>query len=539
MKTIKLGILVDSGEIPAWAWEMLRVIEAEGFANTVLVIRNQTPKASGTASSLFYRTYRWIDRKLFSVRHDAFARKNIFTVPGLTVAELTVKPIQKKFSDWIESEDILRIKSYEVDVLIRLGFRILKGDILSVAPFGIWSYHHGDNHKNRGGPPCFWEVMLGWWVSGSVLQVLSEKLDGGTVLYRSWSRTDPLSVNRNANKVYWKSLHFIPRQLKELATQGEQAWRHRLATCQDEQREYTNPLFSPPENGRMLLLLFPFLWRNMRRKFRELIRREFWQIYVGQWNGQWPILPKQAVAITAANGRYYADPVICTQGEEQVIFFEDYEYGTRRAAISAGIWRSGKLIEVRPVIQQPFHVSYPFLFVANGKQYMTAEMAAAGKLILYECVQWPFDWKQSGILMQDVQGYDPTVIFKDGKYWLFMNQKAHPEASAFDELFLYWTDDILAPRWNSHPQNPIVSDVRSARPAGRVFFQEGKWFRPAQDSGKMYGHRIKIQEILKWSDSEYEESTHYIIEPDWDLTIQGVHTFNFHGTTFVLDAFSR
>ena len=70
-----------------------------------------------------------------------------------------------------------RLRIHNLDVAISFGFRILKGRALRIAKHGVWSYHHGDNHINRGGPAGFWEVLEGSPVIGSVLQVLDEDLD--------------------------------------------------------------------------------------------------------------------------------------------------------------------------------------------------------------------------------------------------------------------------------------------------------------------------------------------------------------------------
>ena len=205
---LRIGLLLDSYLIPAWAWEMLRVILEEDLARISFVLLNQTSKPSGSKSSFLYRTFSKIDRTFFKVNPNAFERKDIRSIRGFSAETISVKPIQSKYMDRFSEEDLEKVKKQEPDILIRLGFRILKGDILTIPSLGIWSYHHGDNLVNKGGPPCFWEVMLGWQETGSVLQILSEKLDEGKVIYRSWSRTDPLSVHRNANKVYWKSLFF-------------------------------------------------------------------------------------------------------------------------------------------------------------------------------------------------------------------------------------------------------------------------------------------------------------------------------------------
>src|SRR2546427_6485060 len=90
------------------------------------------------------------------------------------------------------------------------------------------SYHHGDNRVNRGGPPGYWEVMESSPVTGTMLQVLTEDLDGGRVLYRSYSSTHDMSLADNKSNVQWKTLHFIPRKLKQLHDEGEETFFARV-----------------------------------------------------------------------------------------------------------------------------------------------------------------------------------------------------------------------------------------------------------------------------------------------------------------------
>jgi methionyl-tRNA formyltransferase len=63
------------------------------------------------------------------------------------IESIEVKPVGKKFIH------------KELGVLLRFGFNILSGEILTVARYGVWSYHHGDNDYYRGGPPHFWELV--------------------------------------------------------------------------------------------------------------------------------------------------------------------------------------------------------------------------------------------------------------------------------------------------------------------------------------------------------------------------------------------
>jgi len=65
---------------------------------------------------------------------------------------IRARPVQTRFSDSLSDADIERIREQRLDVCVRLGFRILKGRVLDCANFGVWSFHHGDNQVNRGGP---------------------------------------------------------------------------------------------------------------------------------------------------------------------------------------------------------------------------------------------------------------------------------------------------------------------------------------------------------------------------------------------------
>ena len=89
-------------------------------------------------------------------------------------------------------EDLETIKSLNVDVLLRGQSGIFRGEILTVCEFGIIAIHHGNNDKNRGGPPGFWEVFNREPSTGFVIQRLLDELDGGDVLVTGSIPTKPL-----------------------------------------------------------------------------------------------------------------------------------------------------------------------------------------------------------------------------------------------------------------------------------------------------------------------------------------------------------
>ena len=84
--------------------------------------------------------------------------------------------------------------------------------------------------------------------------------------------------------------------------------------------------------------------------------------------------------------------------------------------------------------------------------------------------------------------------------------------------------------------NPVVSDVRSSRPAGRVFEYNGNLYRPSQDCSQHYGFSTKFNKIIKLDEKNYSEKVTEFMSPDWSDEVISTHTFNHAGKLTVIDA---
>jgi folate-dependent phosphoribosylglycinamide formyltransferase PurN len=79
-------------------------------------------------------------------------------------------------------DDVVETVAADTDVVVRFGFGIIKGDVLSKPRYGVLSFHHGDVRRYRGRPVGAWEYIDGASEGGVTLQRLTEKLDGGAVV---------------------------------------------------------------------------------------------------------------------------------------------------------------------------------------------------------------------------------------------------------------------------------------------------------------------------------------------------------------------
>lgn len=532
---LRIGILVDSNIIQAWQAEAIRQLLSTGLVELSVLVVNQSPMTSGSQSPFLYRIYRKLDRLFFKTSLDAFEQVQLSKVIPTKVSILSVKPLQTKYRDSFSDEDIEKITSYDLDILIRFGFRILSGRILKLPKLGVWSFHHGDPLVYRGGPPAFWEVMRQIPATGCVLMRINEKLDQGEILYESHTQTDPLSVQRNANRIFWASAAFPARVVREIDRLGKEGWSLKVDSSASD---FSAPLLKPPQTLSMIRLGVNLFFRNLKRKTLEQLRAPHWDI---GWipnlskNSQ-PISNQDAQLITGKDGNtyYLADPFPVSHQGSLWVFVEQYEKNRKRGRIVV-LDDEGNCA---PIIEEKWHLSYPFVWEENKNFWMLPESAEAGKLWLYQAISFPFKWEKKQVLFPE-EAYDPTLWKTEEGYWLFVNQKSHPACSPFDELFLYFSKSLSQPSWQSHPQNPIVSDVRCSRPAGCLFEENGKLYRPAQDSEKRYGHRIRVMEVKSLSLDSYEEEESYHIEPDESKGALGIHTMNRIGDRWIIDFYSR
>ena len=552
MQRIRICLFLDSESAPLWVYELIRAIEADGHCEIVLAVMPPPRPAEPEQGLAKWREKGWkrilsagvrkllerCEARLFeqsnSVR-DAFVPTSLAPVLD-GVPRLLVEPRRTRYCDDFEPADLDRIAKHDIDVGIRIGYRILRGDILDLPRFGIWSFHHGDNRINRGGPPGFWEMMLAWRETGATLQILGRELDAGLVLARTRSSTMQWSLRDNASAIHWRALRMMTRQLAELRTVGGEAFMAGVEAANRDPIIYSRPLYRKPGNmafGRLLL-------RKTADKVQQVWANRFWR-------DQWILLYSFSAGLSLSLRHYrrllpppdrgWADPQAFERDGRYYIFFEEILFSSNRGHISViELDRDGRASEPRRVLERPYHLSYPFLFEHEGTLYMIPESGENRSIELYRCAEFPHRWEFVHNVMEGVRAYDATLVHRDGRWWLFATLVETEGSSSWDELFVFHSDSPLSREWTPHLANPVISDCRSARPAGPLFEHRGALYRPSQNSSGRYGRGFNLSRIDVLSGASYREQIVSRALPEWDDDLVATHTFSRSGDLHVIDA---
>ncbi len=502
---LRFGIMCDGQDLEQWQADCVQRLLSSGLARLeLLIIDNGSCKSARTLAATPFK--RWLytlyRRTWFSkAPRKSLGMKSTFDGVATVQPDITLKG---KFSQLFDSESLDKIRSHELDFILRFGFNIIRSEILNAAGYGVWSFHHGDEMKYRGSPAGLWEIYSGDPVTGAILQRLTERLDGGIVLKRGYLSTVNHSYIGNIQSVYEESANW-PAQVCRDILNGNAGY------FEDEPSRSDAPIYFPPGNVDMLR----FFWRLARNRLREYFRRICTEY---QWNigrTRAPIeqfldpsfKPSVEWLPDPPKGKFYADPFPLFGEHKDKILFERFDYREGKADIACGTLSNSdkdfKIDNVQSVIAVPTHLSYPSTFEHEGSVYCIPESYQANSVTLYRDAELPYRWEKVATLIHDMAAVDATVFHYQSTWWMMCSDR---NWGSKHNLFIFHADDLLGP-WKAHERNPVKTDVRSSRPAGAPFIYENSLYRPAQDCSWTYGGQLVINRIEQLSSSVFVEKT--------------------------------
>lgn len=380
--------------------------------------------------------------------------------------------------------DIFREKN--IHVIIKFGMSLLRIEE-SFSNIPVFSYHHGDPSSYRGRPAGFYEILNNENKSGIIVQQLSNKLDAGKIYAQAYSKLYHHSYKASAINFYKVSQYLLRDAILN--------WQENKETVIDK----LGPVYSLPRN----LTVLKFAGKLVSRKARRLLYGAFfekkWKVATTPWAG----VGKGDNRLNSGDFselkqttpyNFYADPFFSTDGKLIRVEALNSVSGLGdiiEVADSSGSYR--KLLS-------GVHYSYPFSFEDDGNEYVLPEVASHSS---------PYFLKLSGAArvkfpIKGLEGsriVDPTLIKKDGYYFLFFSEPG----SESNVLQLYVSEGIDC-EFKPHRNTPVLIDPSGARMGGRILQTEEGLFRFGQDNCREYGSRLNIYKISVLNDKKYRES---------------------------------
>ncbi len=533
---LRFGILCNGYHFKKWQVRIIDQLIESGNTELCLLVINKTITDKNSLlkklCSIFRKDFIFRLHKKFIFNPDYIKEINLSQKLN-TIPYLQCEVIKKgKYSEYFYENDIKIIKDKNLDFILRFGFNIIRGDILRSAKFGIWSYHHDDAEKYRGGPAGLWEIYYNDHVNGATLQILTDKLDSGVILRKGYFKTINHSYSANIDNLYY----------------GSSSWP--VQVCNDIKNGLTNYFFhSPlssrakiytvPSNLKMLKFIAKLFLNKLKFHYNELFRSEQWNIGIVKKSLSYIIeygIPEKEIiwAPAQSHKRFKADSFAYTFEHKIMILFECFDYKTRTGTIREIIYNekdgfSGE----RTVLEKPYHLSYPYIFSCNDEWYCIPESFGNRQVDIYKIDKTSGGLNFHKTILENTDNVDSSVYKYNDKWWLFCTKNSEDSNS---KLFLYYSDNFDGP-YQPHQANPVKTDIRSARPAGNLFIKDKILYRPAQDCSKTYGGKIALNKIKKLNTLEFEEETEGYISQLKNCKFNiGIHTICEAGNYTIFDA---
>ena len=232
--------------------------------------------------------------------------------------------------------------------------------------------------------------------------------------------------------------------------------------------------------------------------------------------------------------RFYADPFPIAFRGGVTLFVEDYSHAAGKGVISAlGFGPDGPVGKPVPVLELGHHLSYPFVFEAEGSVWMVPEACASNRIDLYRSTDFPAGWRHEATLVADVVASDATLHCDGDRWWMFATVR--DEAGAFSDALHLWSALDFRGPWTAHPKNPVLIDIASARPAGRLIEQDGSLFRPVQDCRRGYGTALGLARVVRLGEDGFEQTVDTVLRAGREWPGRRLHSLSSAGGLAFID----
>ena len=212
-----------------------------------------------------------------------------------------------------------------------------------------------------------------------------------------------------------------------------------------------------------------------------------------------PVL--KAEHVTDISAKFVADPFLIREESTWYLFFEVYNNETKQGDLAVATSSNSWIWHYEQVIlDEPFHLSYPYVFKWENDYYLIPESFEANSIRLYKAESFPTKWSFVKTLIEGKDYVDNSIVFYNETWWIFSATTSN------DTLHLFYADNLLG-TWKEHPLSPIVAgDNHKARPSGRLLVYQDRLYRYTMDINPPVGtHQVMAYEIIEITPTLYSE----------------------------------
>jgi hypothetical protein len=234
-------------------------------------------------------------------------------------------------------------------------------------------------------------------------------------------------------------------------------------------------------------------------------------------------------------GRFFADPFVIERDGRTYCFVEDYVHARGKAHITVLEYRAGVVKEIGPCLEEPFHLSFPFLFDYQRELYLCPEASTSSSVRIYRCVEFPLRWELVRVTLPGFPALDTVLFERQGRWWLLTCRSSGANDPFGSELHIFHADSPLSEHWTPLPGNPVIADPRCGRNGGLIRDGE-RLLRIAQyHEPRHYGRRATVREITRLDESGYAERVVASLEPNFRPGLISAHHLTTTGRVTAVD----
>lgn len=327
-------------------------------------------------------------------------------------------------------------------------------------------------------------------------------------------RTFLCSWSENARRLHWSSAMLVLDSLRDLAARGRASriWSAPPAAALRAKKASRPPSAGVVASG---MALAAMAGRILERVIQRRTTKDEWCIR---------LLPDFASVdaikgyanweeLTPPEDRAWADPFVIERNGRTFVFVEEIAYASDKGVITCLEHTPTGTRRLGVVLDEPHHLSYPFLFEHRGDLLMLPESSAGRELAVWKCVDFPMQWTKHRVLFEGISMVDATVVKKDDLWWLFATIDRIGGGDLTSELHAFYSDDPVTGTWQPHAMNPLLVDPRCARMAGKIAWMDGFLIRFSQGSGFEYGETLHMRRITDLTPASFAEEPHATFLP--------------------------